>query len=152
MGATVHPVPTPSALPKKIPDRIELAVCGAHMTDLLLNWQLTDLGATFVRTAETSASYKFYALAGGPPARPGLIRDETAGCGAIALEVWSLPKAAFGAFMVGIPAPLGIGTIELSDGAVVKGFLCEASGIKGATDITRLGNWRSFLAQQEVTA
>jgi allophanate hydrolase len=152
IGATVHLVPTPSALPKRLPDRIELAVCGAHMADLPLNWQLTDLGATFVRTAETSACYKFYALAGGPPARPALIRDETAGCSAIALEVWSLPKAAFGAFMVGIPAPLGIGTIELSDGAVVKGFVCEASGIKGATDITRLGNWRSFLAQQEMTA
>jgi allophanate hydrolase len=54
--------------------------------------------------------------------------------------------------MGGIPAPLGIGTIELSDGAIVKGFLCEASGINGATDITRLGNWRSFLAQQEATA
>jgi len=152
MGATAHPVPTPTALPEGLSDQIKLAVCGAHMTDLPLNWQLTDLGATFVRRAETSATYKFYALAGGPPARPGLIRDESAGCGAIALEVWSLPKAAFGAFMVGIPAPLGIGTIELSDGTVVKGFLCEASGVKGATDITRLGNWRSFLAQQELTA
>jgi len=152
MGATAHPVQTPTALPEGPSDQIELAVCGAHMADLPLNWQLTDLGATFVRTAETSACYKFYALAGGPPARPGLIRDETVGCSAIALEVWSLPKAAFGAFMVGIPAPLGIGTIELSDGAAVKGFLCEASGIKGATDITRLGNWRSFLAQQEATA
>lgn len=152
MGATAHPIATPTALPEGSSDQIELAVCGAHMTDLPLNWQLTDLGATFVRTAETSASYKFYALAGGPPSRPGLIRDETAGCGAIALEVWSLPKAAFGAFMGGIPAPLGIGTIELSDGAIVKGFLCEASGIKGATDITRLGNWRSFLAKDEVTA
>jgi allophanate hydrolase len=72
--------------------------------------------------------------------------------GAIALEIWSLPKTAFGTFMAGIPAPLGIGTVELSDGSSVKGFICEANGTKGATDITNLGDWRSFLAQQDVPA
>ena len=150
MGATVHPVQAPSALPNRPSSQIELAVCGAHMTDLPLNWQLTDLGATFLRKASTSANYKFYALAGGPPARPGLVRIDGADGGAIALEIWSLPKTAFGTFMAGIPAPLGIGTVELSDGSSVKGFICEANGTKGATDITNLGDWRSFLAQQDV--
>ncbi|MDB0014185.1 allophanate hydrolase [Alphaproteobacteria bacterium] len=152
MGATEHPIPTPETLPQGASDQIELAVCGAHMSDLPLNWQLTDLGATFLRKAATSANYKFYALAGGPPARPGLLRGEGAEGGSIALEVWSLPKTAFGAFMTGIPAPLGIGTVELSDGSSVKGFICEASGTKGATDITHLGDWRSFLAGQEIPA
>jgi allophanate hydrolase len=152
MGATVHPVQAPSALPSRPSSQIELAVCGAHMTDLPLNWQLTDLGATFLRKASTSANYKFYALAGGPPARPGLVRIDGADSGAIALEIWSLPKTAFGTFMAGIPAPLGIGTVELSDGSSVKGFICEADGTKGATDITNLGDWRSFLAQQDVPA
>jgi allophanate hydrolase len=54
--------------------------------------------------------------------------------------------------MAGIPAPLGIGTVALSDGASVKGFICEASGIKGATDITNLGDWRAYLAQGGVLA
>ncbi len=152
MGATVHPVPTPAALPKAVSDRIDLAVCGAHMTGLPLNWQLTDLGATFVRKAQTTAEYKFYALAGGPPARPGLIRSDAPDAGAVAVEVWSLPKTAFGTFMAGIPAPLGIGTVALSDGASVKGFICEASGIKGATDITALGDWRAYLAEQVLPA
>lgn len=152
MGATRHPVPTPPALPGAPSDHIELAVCGAHMTGLPLNWQLTDLGATFVRTAMTSADYRFYALAGGPPARPGLVRSGGEGCGAIRLEVWSLPKAAFGAFMAGIPAPLGIGTIALSDGSSVKGFVCEASGVTGGTDITGLGDWRAYLAQEKAPA
>lgn len=153
LGATTHSVPVPEALPEPAPDLIDLidlAVCGAHMTGLPLNWQLTELGATFVRKAATSTDYKFFALAGGPPARPGLLRSDGAGCGAIAVEVWSLPKTAFGAFMAGIPAPLGIGTIELSDGASVKGFLCEASGTKGAADITSIGDWRVFVATQEV--
>ena len=152
MGATVHPVPTPPALPEAVSDQIELAVCGAHMTDLPLNWQLTDLGATFVRKAQTTAEYKFYALAGGPPARPGLVRSDAADAGSVVVEVWSLPKGAFGQFMAGIPAPLGIGTVALSDGASVKGFICEASGVKGATDITHLGDWRAYLAQSVVPA
>ena len=152
LGATVHPVPPPSALPMAASDQIDLAVCGAHMTDLPLNWQLTDLGGTFVRKAVTSEQYKFYALAGGPPARPGLVRVDGTDGGAIALEIWSLPKTAFGTFIAGIPAPLGIGTVALSDGSSVKGFICEANGTKGATDITNLGDWRSFLAQQDVPA
>ncbi|MDF1727759.1 MAG: allophanate hydrolase [Sulfitobacter sp.] len=152
MGATAHPVPTPDPLPNGPADRIELAVCGAHMKGLPLNWQLTDLGATFLRRDQTTADYKFYALAGGPPARPGLVRTSGPGTGPVAVEIWSLPIAAFGTFMAGIPAPLGIGTIALADGSSVKGFICEASGTKGATDITQLGDWRTYLEQQAVPA
>lgn len=152
MGATAHPVPMPAPLPKATSDRMDLAVCGAHMTGLPLNWQLADLGATFVRRAQSSADYKFYALAGGPPDRPGMVRSEGSDTGAVALEIWSIPKAAFGTFMAGIPAPLGIGTVELSDGSHVKGFICEASGTNGATDITHLGDWRMYLEQKAVPA
>jgi allophanate hydrolase len=152
MGATAHSVPQPSPLPEPISDRIELAVCGAHMTGLPLNWQLTDLGATFVCRAQSTADYKFYALAGGAPKRPGMVRADGPGTGAVALEIWSLPKSAFGSFIAGIPAPLGIGTIELSDGTFVKGFICEAIGTKGAADITALGDWRAYLAQKAVPA
>ncbi|MEO0679413.1 MAG: allophanate hydrolase [Pseudomonadota bacterium] len=146
MGATPHPVPPPPPLPAAPSDEIELAVCGAHMKGLPLNRQLTDLGARFVRAARTAPRYRFYALPGGPPERPGLVRAE--GGGAVALEVWALPKTALGAFMQGIPAPLGIGSVELSDGAWVKGFICEAEGARDATDITHLGDWRAFLAKE----
>jgi len=152
MGATQHPIPTPGPLPLAASDYIELAVCGAHMSGLPLNWQLTDLGGQFVRKALTAPEYSFYALAGGPPARPGLVKTNSAAASCIALEIWSLPKTAFGAFMSGIPAPLGIGTITLSDGSGVKGFLCEQSGLQGARDITDLGDWHSFLAQESLSA
>lgn len=152
MGATSHPIPAPPPLPAAQPDTIELAVCGAHMSGLPLNWQLTDLGGTFLRSASTTPDYKFYALAGGPPARPGLIKAAGLHAGSIALEIWSLPKPAFGTFMAGIPAPLGIGTIDLADGTSVKGFLCETAGLDGASDITSLGDWRVFLAQQSEPA
>lgn len=152
MGATAHPLHAPAPLPDAPSDRMELAVCGAHMSDLPLNWQLTDLGAVFVRKARTTPAYQFYALAGGPPARPGLVRSDAPEAAAIAVEVWSLPKAAFGTFIAGIPAPLGIGTVSLADGSSVKGFICEAAGTTGATDITALGDWRVFLAQQDISA
>ncbi|MEM7742723.1 MAG: allophanate hydrolase [Pseudomonadota bacterium] len=147
LGATGHPVLTPKPLAPAPSDQIELAVCGAHMAGLPLNWQLTDLGGRFVRKAQTAGAYRFFALEGGPPARPGLVRSDGTGS-PIALEIWSLPKACLGAFVEGIPAPLGIGSIELSDGSWVKGFLCEITGTKGGTDISSLGDWRTFLASE----
>ena len=146
LGATGHTMPPPAPLPSiSSPDRIEIAVCGAHMTGLPLNWQLTDLGGRFVRKTETSAAYHFYALAGGPPARPGLIRTDAPNAASVLLEIWSLPKAALGTFIENIPSPLGIGSIELADGALVKGFLCEASAVRDAIDITHLADWRAYL-------
>tara|TARA_R110002124_G_scaffold35649_5_gene115795 strand:- start:1400 stop:3217 length:1818 start_codon:yes stop_codon:yes gene_type:complete len=125
---------------------IELAVVGAHMSGLPLNHELTSRGAMFVERSRSSANYKFYALAGGPPFRPGMIRQAAGGGGSIELEVWRLPRAAMGDFMAGIPMPLCIGTVELANGRLVKGFLCEPEGIAGAEDITHFGGWRAYMA------
>ncbi len=127
-------------------DSLELAVCGAHMSGLPLNQQLTGLGGQFLRAAETAPRYGLYVLAGGPPKRPGLVRQAEGG-GSIALEIWALPKAALGQFIGQIPAPLGLGSVELADGSRVTGFLCEAAGLEGARDITALGGWRAYLAE-----
>lgn len=134
---------TASGLPD---DQIAIAVCGAHMSGLPLNHQLTVLGGRFLKATSTAPRYSFYALAGGPPARPGLVRRETGG-GSIALELWSLPKAALGHLMCQIPAPLGLGSIELEDGSRATGFLCEAAGTLGAKEITSTGGWRQFLSE-----
>ncbi len=126
---------------------IELAVCGAHMSGLPLNHELTSRGAMFVERTRSAACYRFHALAGGPPFRPGMVRVPQGGA-AIELEVWRLPRAAFGSFIAGVPQPLCIGTVELSGGRRVKGFLCEESGLAGAEDITALGGWRAYMARQ----
>jgi allophanate hydrolase len=68
------------------------------------------------------------------------------GGAAIALEVWELPASAFGSFVAGIPAPLCIGKVTLTDGRVVPGFVCEELGTVGATDITAYGGWKAWLA------
>ena len=88
-----------------------------------------------------------YALAGGPPFRPGLIRDEAAGV-AIEVEIWSMPKSEFGSFVAGIPAPLGIGKVQIADGSWVCGFICEPYGLEGSSDISALGGWRAYMAQR----
>lgn len=129
---------------------VDLAVCGAHMSGLPLNHQLTSLGAVFKMSTTSAPSYQLYALLGGPPLRPGMVRADpvTDACAAIALEIWRIPIASYGRFVAGIPAPLGIGRIQLNDGSVVQGFVCEAVGSVGATDITSFGGWRAWLASK----
>jgi allophanate hydrolase len=124
---------------------IDVMVCGAHLEGQPLNWQLTERGATLKAKTTTAPNYRMYALAGGPPLRPGLILDQDKG-DAIEVEIWSVPTANFGSFVAGIPAPLGIGKIKLADGSQVAGFICEPYGIEGAQDITHLNGWRAYLA------
>ena len=65
----------------------------------------------------------------------------------IEVEVWALPVAGFGAFVAAVSAPLSIGSLVLSDGRTVKGFLVEAQAVKEAPDISKLGGWRAYMAQ-----
>ncbi|MEP3350254.1 MAG: allophanate hydrolase [Marinomonas sp.] len=123
---------------------IDVMVCGAHLSGQPLNWQLVERGATLKASTTTAASYRMYALAGGPPLRPGLVMDTENG-DAIEVEVWSVPTENFGSFVAGIPAPLGIGKVTLVDGSQVSGFICEPSGIEGAKDITAFKSWRGYL-------
>ena len=93
-----------------------------------------------------SPAYELYALPGGPPERPGLVRVAAGTGHAIATEVWALPAEGFARFVAGIPAPLGIGTLLLADGTRPKGFLCEAEAIRAASNISSFGGWRAYLA------
>ncbi len=137
--------PASSASPAPAsPGRISVAVCGAHLEGLPLNHQLTSRGATLVRSSRTAPAYRFYALPCGPPFRPGLIRVAQGGA-SIDVEVWSVPEEHFGSFVAGIPAPLGIGKLDLEDGERVSGFICEGHAVDGAEDITALGGWRAYM-------
>jgi allophanate hydrolase len=97
-----------------------------------------------LETTLSSPDYQLYALAGGPPLRPGMVRVKDGGV-AIAVEVWELPSSELGSFLTGIPAPLGLGKVQLADGRWESGFICEPYGLEGALDISHLGGWRAYL-------
>ncbi|MEM7014637.1 MAG: amidase family protein, partial [Verrucomicrobiota bacterium] len=124
-----------------------VVVCGVHMDGVALNWQLRDRGARFLERTQSAKKYRLYAL---PPVgdkippRPGMTRVARGGA-AIEVEVWALPTERFGDFVAQIPAPLGIGKVELEDGRQLPGFICEPIGIKSAEEITSLGSWRKFV-------
>ena len=137
LSATPDATPFPSGL-------VQVAVCGAHLSGLPLNGQLTQRGARLVRAVRSAPCYKLFALPGGPPKRPGMVRVDAGGT-AIELEVWELPGREFGSFVAGIPAPLGIGMVALEDGTQVQGFVCEVYATADAQDISHFGGWRSYL-------
>ncbi len=144
LGKTSSVLPPLEADPKTTEHRVSIAVVGAHMSGLPLNSQLTERRGRLERATETAPHYRLYALPGGPPQRPGLVRVADGGA-AIDLEVWSLPAGRFGDFVSLIPAPLGIATLTLADGSTVQGFVCESYAAQGARDITNCGGWRAYL-------
>ncbi len=126
-------------------EKIRIAVCGLHMRGFPLEVQMLAHGAVFLREAATAARYRMLKLPT-TPAKPGLVKGQTGG-GSITLEVWEMPLDRLGAFVAGIPAPLGIGKVELEDGAEVVGFICEgyAAELPGALDVTASGGWRAVV-------
>ncbi len=124
---------------------VRLAVVGAHLSGQPLNHQLLERGARLVRACRTHACYRLYALSSTTPPKPGLVRRDTGGGAAIAVEVWAMPLEEFGPFVSQVPAPLSIGSVLLEDGETVKGFLCEGYATHDALDISSCGGWREFL-------
>ncbi|PIB46143.1 allophanate hydrolase [Pseudomonas sp. 2822-15] len=137
---TSLPVPVGSASH----DLTRLVVCGAHLQGLALNGQLVRRGARLLERTHSSADYQLFALAGGPPYRPGMLRVSEGGV-AIEVEMWELPSRELGSFLTGIPAPLGLGKVQLADGRWETGFICEPYGLTGAVDISHFGGWRGYL-------
>jgi allophanate hydrolase len=148
LGATSHRLGPAQVAPLAVTqDETVLAVAGAHMSGLPLNSHLTARGARFLEETTTAPEYRFYALPGGPPIRPGLVRTNRNGK-SVTLELWAMPTARMGDFLATIPAPLGLGPVRLADGRTVTGFLAEAAGTEGATDISAFAGWRAFLDAQ----
>ena len=127
---------------------VTLAVVGAHLRGEPLNWQLQQAGARFIEATHTADDYKLYALANTQPPKPGLVRATRQEGRPIAIELWEVPLRSFGQFVADVPAPLGIGTLQLASGRTVKGFICEPCVVgdeSGALDITSFGGWRAYL-------
>jgi allophanate hydrolase len=147
LGATgVTPPPPVAPLASPLAGEIELCVVGAHLSGMPLHHELQTLGARFLRAVTTEPCYRLYALPGGPPRKPGLLRVAAGEGSAIETEVYALTPAAFGRFVAAIPAPLGIGTLLLADATRPKGFLAEPEALAGASDVSSFGGWRAYVA------
>lgn len=129
-------------------DTVRLAVVGAHLSGMPLNWQLSSRGARLVRQCRTAPCYDLYAMADSVPPKPALVHVGEGGA-AIEVEIYEMGMAAFGSFTAEVPAPLAIGTLTLEDGAAVKGFVGEPRAIIRARNITDFGGWRAFCAAAE---
>ncbi|MER8401969.1 allophanate hydrolase [Mesorhizobium sp. M1348] len=124
---------------------IPIGVVGAHLSGMTLNGELKALNGRLIEATRTAPDYALYALDTSPP-KPGMLRVEAGKGAEIELEIWSLSASAFGKFVNAIPPPLSIGTINLADGRVVKGFIVESEEVGGAHDISAYGGWRAFVA------
>lgn len=142
----------PMILGNKKDASVVVAVVGAHLTGMPLNFQLTTRNATLLEQTLTAKKYQLYALANTVPPKPGLVRvnSEKLASGEeqghqLIVELWRIDHAGFGAFVEEIPQPLGIGTLELEDGRLVKGFICEPEAVGTATHISDFGGWRAYI-------
>ena len=168
--------PTTVPLPYQEPT-VALAVVGAHLRGQPLNWQLQLAGARFIKATHTAPLYRLHALRNTVPMKPGLMRvnvmdsgdsiasqhtKNTAIGAEIEVEIWEVPLRTFGKFVMDVPAPLGIGTVQLREAVQigtasatlsVKGFICEPAALSNddsetseTPDITAFGGWRAYLA------
>jgi allophanate hydrolase len=146
LGGTQNTYPTGTgAVEERSSNRTLIAVVGAHLSGEPLNYQLTERDGRLIRKTKTAPSYQLFALPGTSPPKPGLVRVGCETGRSIDVEVWELPLTEFGSFIDGIPSPLTIGTVHLSDGRIAKGFLCEEVAVQGARNISEFGGWRAYL-------
>ncbi|MFN4318311.1 allophanate hydrolase [Acinetobacter parvus] len=149
LGALDKSLPL-SSVTSVSPHHIRVAVVGAHLTGMPLNFQLTTRDAVHIETTTTSKNYALYALNGTVPPKPGLARQQDGQ--SIIVELWDVPTARFGEFVAEIPTPLGMGNVELEDGRWVKGFICEPYGIDDAENISHFGGWRAYIQHRNSQA
>lgn len=140
---SVSPFETPplDAAPS---ETVAMAVVGAHLEGMPLHAELVHHGARLITRTTTAPSYRLFAMAASTPPKPALVHVGEDGF-AIAVEVYSLPFDAFGRFVANVPPPLAIGTLHLSDGTSVKGFVAEPRALDNAQDISSFGGWANFV-------
>ncbi|MCG5053325.1 MAG: allophanate hydrolase [Myxococcales bacterium] len=147
LGTTQTPVPVmpPANFTKADAGWSPLVVVGAHRQGGALNHELVSREALLIERTATAPVYRLYALAGPGVPRPGLIRVAADGV-AIEAEVWAMPQRHLGSFLSGVPAPLGLGRVQMSDGRSLTGFVCEGVAAQGAEDVSRFGSWQRYVA------
>lgn len=138
-AAASAPWPTSAGL-----TAVKLLVVGAHLRGQPLAWQLTDRGARWIGPARTAPLYRLAALDTTPP-KPGLVRVGHEDGTAIGGELWLIGTAMLGDFLAALPAPMSLGAVTLADGTQVVGFGCALQAWRDGEDISRHGDWPTYL-------
>ena len=117
------------------------AVNGTLMRGLKLNPNLVGAGATFVREARTEPAYRLWTVNDDHPA---MIRVTDGSGAAVAVEVWSVPRAGLAGILLAEPAGLSVGKVKLDDGSEVLGVIGEPALVEGQREITEHRGWRAY--------
>ena len=64
---------------------------------------------------------------------------------AIRGELWLIGTAMLGDFLAALPAPMSLGRVTLADGTEVVGFGCALQAWREGEDISRHGDWPTYL-------
>jgi gamma-glutamylcyclotransferase (GGCT)/AIG2-like uncharacterized protein YtfP len=105
-------------------------------------------GAPFVRAARSAAKYRYYAVGGRFPAMAAGGRSSVVG------EVYDVPLAVLRDHLLPAEPPeLELGVIELDDGTACLATVLRAefTGAAALTDISDIGDWRTYLTTRPTT-
>ncbi|SNT18143.1 allophanate hydrolase [Rhodococcoides kyotonense] len=140
-----------SDAPVLVDEGVDVLVVGAHLRGFPLHRQLIERGARFVSEVHTSDAYRLVDLGTTPP-KPGLVRHGSGHGAPISGELYRVSAAGLGTFLAGLPAPMGLTSVELDDGRWVTGFCCSYDAAEQGADITSFGGWRAYAAARPVRA
>ena len=122
-----------------------LAVNGTLMRGLKLNPNMVAAGASFVREASTEPNYRLYTV---DDEHPAMVRVTDGSGVAVALELWSVPRAGLAGILLAEPPGLAIGKVKLADGSTVLGVLGESALVEGCREISSYGGWRRYIEEK----
>lgn len=120
----------------------QLAVNGTLMRGLVLNANLIDAGATFVREDATAPCYRLWSIG---DRHPAMIRTTDGSGTAVLLEVWEIPLAGLADVLAKEPAGLTIGKVLLADSSEVLGVVGEPFLVENQREITEFAGWRPYV-------
>lgn len=98
-------------------------------------------GCNFLLEARTAPSYRLFLMGGG--SYPGMIRAPYGGV-SIAGELYYVPDARVDEIFAREPPHLFVGEVELEDGTLVQGVLCDPDAAPQHPEITAYRGWRGW--------
>ncbi|MEA5472444.1 gamma-glutamylcyclotransferase [Spirulina sp. 06S082] len=120
---------------------INLAVNGTLMRDLKLNQNLLNVGAEFVKEAQTEPTYRLWSI---DDKYPAMQRVNESGTN-IDVEIWAVPLEGLAQILLQEPPGLCIGKVRLDSGEEVLGVVGETIACEGKKEITNYGGWRNYI-------